>query len=382
MKRVLFSVIIAGFLSGIIFSKANAQGDVYVSYQAFYDELTPYGQWISDPQYGYAWVPNADEDFRPYLTDGHWIMTDYGNTWVSDYPWGWACFHYGRWTYNDYYGWIWVPGDEWGPGWVAWQWGDGICGWAPLYPDMSWAGTAYPCPDDWWVFMHPRQLYKPRYHTPWRNDFFHSPNHTKTLLGRSHPVATTYKGNNTTYYSGPTADEVQKVTRKPVEVYHIGNTSFHAPERITENLYNTYIPPRIEQHSKEDNRPAPAHVIPAPQPVGQPEGVRANWDQPRPFKQNLQQQDPSWNRASIGNAQPYYNQSPSQDQSQPSRQYNPAHQNNAAPRYSPAPQNNPAPRYNPAPPPRQQPQRTSPPAYHQPSSQPSRAPSAAPMRHR
>ncbi|HXS37488.1 MAG TPA: DUF6600 domain-containing protein, partial [Flavipsychrobacter sp.] len=83
----------------------QAQVGVSVSYQTFYDDLSPYGQWVSDGGYGNVWVPYTnDANFRPYCTGGHWAMTDYGNTWVSDYPWGWATFHYGRWTYDQYYG--------------------------------------------------------------------------------------------------------------------------------------------------------------------------------------------------------------------------------------------------------------------------------------
>src|SRR5687768_2542773 len=88
------------------------------SYQEFYDDLSPYGQWINDPQYGYVWVPDAGDDFRPYFSNGYWANTDYGNTWVSNYRWGWAPFHYGRWTYSNFYGWTWIPGNVWGPAWV------------------------------------------------------------------------------------------------------------------------------------------------------------------------------------------------------------------------------------------------------------------------
>jgi hypothetical protein len=47
--------------------KAKAQPGVSVSFQTFYDELSPYGQWIDDPNYGYVWVPDVDAGFRPYL---------------------------------------------------------------------------------------------------------------------------------------------------------------------------------------------------------------------------------------------------------------------------------------------------------------------------
>ncbi|MEJ0079595.1 MAG: DUF6600 domain-containing protein [Puia sp.] len=90
-----------------------------VSYQSFYDQLAPYGNWISYPGYGYVWSPNAGPDFQPYATNGNWIYTNAGWTWASDYNWGWAPFHYGRWFYENGYGWMWVPGSEWAPAWLA-----------------------------------------------------------------------------------------------------------------------------------------------------------------------------------------------------------------------------------------------------------------------
>ena len=101
---------------------ASAQGPMpSVTYQTFYDDLSPYGDWIDYPEYGYVWHPRV-ADFRPYSTAGHWVWTDeYQWMWVSDYNWGWATFHYGRWLYDDFYGWVWMPGYEWSPAWVEWR---------------------------------------------------------------------------------------------------------------------------------------------------------------------------------------------------------------------------------------------------------------------
>src|ERR1700712_4421593 len=145
--------LLALLLSVVAPNKSMAQGG-YISDQEFYDELQPYGTWVSDPQYGNVWVPDADEDFRPYATRGHWVVTEYGNTWVSDFEWGWAPFHYGRWRFDDYYGWEWIPGNEWGPAWVNWRSGDDYYAWAPLGPgislDVAFGGNYY-VPDDYWV---------------------------------------------------------------------------------------------------------------------------------------------------------------------------------------------------------------------------------------
>jgi Family of unknown function (DUF6600) len=118
---------------------ANGYDDGYDpnAYQQFESELSPYGTWYDDPSYGHVWVPsssNVGYDFEPYTTGGHWVLTEYGWTWVSDYDWGWAPFHYGRWMVVGAYGWCWIPGTVWGPAWVSWRSGGGYVGWSPLPP--------------------------------------------------------------------------------------------------------------------------------------------------------------------------------------------------------------------------------------------------------
>jgi len=120
-------------------SVAQAYDDGYSedAYQTFRDTLAPYGTWVDDPAYGEVWVPSVavvGQDFSPYATNGDWVDTEYGWTWDSGWAWGWAPFHYGRWTTIEGHGWGWVPGTIWGPAWVAWRAGSGCVGWAPLPP--------------------------------------------------------------------------------------------------------------------------------------------------------------------------------------------------------------------------------------------------------
>ena len=113
-----------------------------VSFQTFYDALGSQGTWIQSSDYGYVWQPQEnDPNWAPY-TEGHWVYTEDGWTWVSDEPFGWATYHYGRWVNLDGTGWVWVPGYTWGPAWVSWRYGNGFCGWAPLPPD-SFVGVDY-----------------------------------------------------------------------------------------------------------------------------------------------------------------------------------------------------------------------------------------------
>jgi len=103
----------------------------------FYDELAPYGDWVLTRQYGWAWFPNnVRPNWRPYR-EGRWANSDYGWTWVTYEPFGWATYHYGRWAFDPRFGWLWVPGTIWGPAWVSWQNGGGYIGWAPLPPAVG-----------------------------------------------------------------------------------------------------------------------------------------------------------------------------------------------------------------------------------------------------
>ncbi len=140
----------------------------------FVDSLAPYGQWIDLPQWGWAWYPDGvPAGWQPYSM-GHWVYTDWGWTWVSDWDWGWAPFHYGRWIDNDDYGWLWLPGFDWGPAWVAWDTGNDWVGWAPLPPDVRWdrdhgleasdRALDRRIPDRDFVFVHPRDLTDPHLH--------------------------------------------------------------------------------------------------------------------------------------------------------------------------------------------------------------------------
>jgi hypothetical protein len=103
----------------------------------FYNDLASYGTWVDLPGAGWCWQPTVCTTvvgWQPYLYAGHWLNTDAGWFWASDYSWGWAPFHYGRWQLHPTAGWVWFPGRVWGPSWVIWRSGGDHCGWAPLPP--------------------------------------------------------------------------------------------------------------------------------------------------------------------------------------------------------------------------------------------------------
>ena len=103
----------------------------------FYQQLQPYGTWMQVADYGWCWQPTvvvSTPTWRPYADRGRWLHTDNGWYWQSDYAWGWAPFHYGRWVLHTRSGWLWVPDTHWGPAWVVWRSSTTHCGWAPLPP--------------------------------------------------------------------------------------------------------------------------------------------------------------------------------------------------------------------------------------------------------
>ena len=129
----LLTLLVAALLVALPTRRACAQE---ASFDLFYNSLADDGDWYNTPDFGYVWHPviaDGNDKWRPY-TDGYWAQTDDGWAWVSYESFGWATYHYGRWTRLENIGWAWVPGYQWGPGWVSWRTSDEYVGWAPLPP--------------------------------------------------------------------------------------------------------------------------------------------------------------------------------------------------------------------------------------------------------
>jgi len=144
---------------------------------SFYNALAPYGAWTQVPDYGPCWQPTAETlnpDWRPYVDQGQWLYTDNGWYWQSDYSWGRIVFHYGRWLKHSRLGWVWVPGNVWGPAWVSWRIALSYSGWAPLPPGVGLAAAGltfhrhlvaadydFGLPPAWFVFVSEGNLLGP-----------------------------------------------------------------------------------------------------------------------------------------------------------------------------------------------------------------------------
>ena len=253
-----FALIISLNIASAIFPK-QASGQVNVSFQLFYDQLSPYGQWVDDPDYGYAWIPNVGPDFVPYSTEGHWVFTDYGWTWVSYYDWGWAPFHYGRWDYNDNYGWFWVPDNEWGPSWVVWRRSEGYYGWAPMRPGISINvayGRDYYVPTDRWIFVRDRDIWQSHI-----DRYYVGRSYNVTIIKNTTIINRTYEDRNrhVIYVSGPDRDEVQRVTGRSVRPV-IVNEYDRPGERLRGSNLRIYRP-EVQRNYGQEHKPVPTRVV-------------------------------------------------------------------------------------------------------------------------
>lgn len=133
----LTALLIAGCLAPARAGYSIGSPSVGVSVGQFDPYLDPYGAWLTVQGYGRVWQPAPQyvgSDFYPYGSGGQWVYTNVGWVFDSDYPFGWAVFHYGRWTRHFDHGWLWIPGSQWGPSWVSWRFGGPFVGWAPLGP--------------------------------------------------------------------------------------------------------------------------------------------------------------------------------------------------------------------------------------------------------
>jgi hypothetical protein len=262
----------------------------------FYDDLDPYGSWLELEPYGYVWIPRGvARDWRPY-TVGHWAYTDYGWTWVSYEDWGWAVFHYGRWFRHRRHGWVWIPGTQWAPAWVAWRYGGGYSGWAPLPPEVRWrAGVGLDLggldidvviDSGAWCFVEDHYILEPRVVT--------------RVVPVTRNVTVVRVTKNVTRYTvvekrvvnhGIEVDRVERAVRKPVPRARV--VAMDSPDKpgartgtVTKNEVRIFKPtvedrapsrkPRVSTPPAEPSAPGsprptgPRPTVPAPPPHSSP----------------------------------------------------------------------------------------------------------------
>ncbi|MBN3582763.1 hypothetical protein JYB64_10245 [Algoriphagus aestuarii] len=300
--------------------QSKAETPYGVSFQVFYDQLMPYGDWVKDANYGYIWLPAVGADFHPYGSNGHWMMTDYGNTWVSYYDWGWAPFHYGRWYFDDFYqSWAWIPGYDWGPAWVNWRTGGGYYGWAPLGPGVS-ISVRVNIPSFHWVFLPSHRIY---HHHAYN---YYAPRKTKIkIYNNTTVINNTVVYNNNRYVSGPNRRDVERVTRQVIPVYSVRGSQAPGRASVSRNSVELYRPDLSDSRGRT--------VEARPSRVASADQVKSNRSQSR----NTYSTSPSRNaRSSTSTSPSSRSASPSTTPSTRSQSASPSRTNSGTREASPS----------------------------------------------
>ncbi|MBC8128093.1 MAG: hypothetical protein H8M99_13210 [Gloeobacteraceae cyanobacterium ES-bin-144] len=207
------------------FTDDNVQRTPVGDYGMFYDSLSSYGSWFESPTYGYVWQPIVvrDSSWRPY-TRGRWVCTDSGWTWISEEPFGWATYHYGRWTLLRGRGWVWVPGSEWAPSWVSWRSSGTRIGWAPLPPEtLAYRNNRWDSSVDvtfgigalWFNFVETRNFSNPIY----RHCLPYSQNNI--YIDQTVNITNIYVQNRRVICGGPVYRDVCRQIGRPVPYYRL-----------------------------------------------------------------------------------------------------------------------------------------------------------------
>ena len=254
MKKIFLAMTLA---SALLFApqKTSAQA---ISFQVFYSSLSPYGEWVRAADYGMCWRPiGMPIGWRPY-TYGHWVWTEYGWTWVSNYPWGWAAFHYGRWVFNPELGWIWIPGYVWAPAWVEWRWGGGYMGWAPMPPGFHFRVDVVVRGDEGdfgvavghWNFIRVNEIASSNY-------AFAEREAVPRIIGSTRNVTEFRFTSRGVYNVGLPKEQVEQVTRRRIETVNVVRTTEATRERVVGRQFRIYSPAPLKpqvRNEREVNR--------------------------------------------------------------------------------------------------------------------------------
>lgn len=281
MKKILLVLLMIGGLAVTAEAKkpisfAIRSGNVGF----FYSSLAPYGEWIQING-GYVWRPlHVSHGWRPYMY-GRWAWTDYGWYWISNEPFGWATCHYGRWYYDDYYGWIWIPDDTWGPAWVEWRYNDDYIGWAPLSPYAEFSvGVGITVRNHWMSPAHYWNFVPSRYMTSNRvGDYVQPLDRSQRIFGETRGSVDIAVDNHRVMNRGIDVHMVEQRTNSRIDRTDVTVRTTGGGERIVrgrDQLHIEAFQPKLErtprheavqpQQFRRDERPAAPAFRPRPAP--------------------------------------------------------------------------------------------------------------------
>jgi len=263
-KGILLALLLVGIAFIICSNKANAGVSVNIGF--FYSSLGPHGEWIEIEPGFVVWRPfHVHRYWRPYML-GRWVWTAYGWYWLSDEPFGWIVYHYGRWYYDDYYGWIWVPDDVWGPAWVEWRYDDDYIGWAPLPPYAAFRihigirfTRTWVAPPHYWVFIRYKHFGRPITY----GHIVSSERHIRRIIGRTRSIHQYRVENERVVHIGIDRTIIERRTRTPIREVTVKEVRERSGERpVLDNRKQNVERIEIYRPTREEiQRPAERPTI-------------------------------------------------------------------------------------------------------------------------
>lgn len=223
---------------GINTAYAETREDVDVDFGMFF-------VWQPDPDLAVAVsVGNEPPVYVPY-TDGQWVYSDDGWYFDGATPYEDVTFHYGRWVYNPYAGWVWVPGRVWAPAWVDWYDDDDYIAWTPVPPECYFVDDElsfrpyYYYDDDRYFVCEKSHFCDPavfRYRTYYRDDgeriWVHDLKRQDGLVVRKNMVID----------PGPGVSGIEKHTGRKIEPVNVYRTNDRTEAGLKGNQLKSYSP--------------------------------------------------------------------------------------------------------------------------------------------
>lgn len=219
-------------------------------------------------------MPKVEVDFQPYATNGHWVMTDYGWTWASNYKWGWAAFHYGRWMYEPSYGWMWLPGRTWGPAWVSWRQSNDYYGWAPLGYHRRGVSISFGIPIEHYHFAPVRYMTQPVL-----TKYILNRTQNNVIVNKTVVVNNVRVVNKTKIIGGPSVNHYQQVSGQKITTVRIKENANARVAVVDKENFQVYRPQIAAARSNQ--AAAKNNVVRSEQnATNQPKRQRPMYEQP------------------------------------------------------------------------------------------------------
>ena len=235
-------------LAGFLAQPAHAE----VTFDLAFSSLNNHGSWIVSAQYGHVWQPREyNRDWNPYY-DGHWVYTEMGWTWVSDYEWGAIPYHYGTWIAEPGIGWVWIPGRVWAPSWVVFRTGPDYIGWAPVPPGFSIGMSIDMGGSSNFVFVASREFMAPRIRAS-----IIPVSRTNVFINNTTIVNNIVIQNNIVVNNGPDIRIIEKATGRPVRHQRIESVTRVAPFAKVDRAQLSVDPERAK-HGVRVSEPVPS----------------------------------------------------------------------------------------------------------------------------